>query len=129
VGKNFNFSTSSRPALELTQPPNQRVPGAFSLGVKRLESEADHSPPTSAEVKKVGLYIHSPIRLHGVVLNKLSTWKTLPFIFNCVLIPFCKIVRGFIGASAFTVICSSFTAANSRTGGAPTHPLALPTYH
>jgi hypothetical protein len=32
--------------------------------------EADHSPPTSAEVKKtVDLYIHSPTRLHGVVLN------------------------------------------------------------
>jgi hypothetical protein len=26
----------------------------------------------------VGLYIHSPIRLHGVVLNKLSTGTTLP---------------------------------------------------
>jgi hypothetical protein len=27
------------------------------------------------------LYIHSPIRLHGVVLNKLSTGTTLPFTF------------------------------------------------
>jgi hypothetical protein len=32
--------------------------------------EADHSPQTSAEVKKnVYLYIHSTIRFHGVVLN------------------------------------------------------------
>jgi hypothetical protein len=39
-------------------------------GVKRPGREVDHSPPTSAEVKKnVDLYIHSPIRLHGVVLN------------------------------------------------------------
>jgi hypothetical protein len=38
--------------------------------VKRPGREVDHSPPTSAEVKKnVTLYIHSPIRLHGVVLN------------------------------------------------------------
>jgi hypothetical protein len=29
----------------------------------------------------VDLYIHSPIRLHGVVLNKFSTGTTLPFIF------------------------------------------------
>jgi hypothetical protein len=27
----------------------------------------------------VNLYIHSPIRLHGVVLNLLSTGTTLPF--------------------------------------------------
>jgi hypothetical protein len=28
----------------------------------------------------VGLYIHSPIRLHGAVLNTLGTGKTLPFL-------------------------------------------------
>jgi hypothetical protein len=32
--------------------------------------EADHSPPSSAEVKEwVELYLHSPIRIHGVVLR------------------------------------------------------------
>jgi hypothetical protein len=37
------------------------VPGAFSLGLKRQRREADHSPPSSAEVKKcVELYLHSP---------------------------------------------------------------------
>jgi hypothetical protein len=41
-----------------------------SLGVKRPRGEADHSPPSSAEVKEwVKLYLHSPIRLHGVVLS------------------------------------------------------------
>jgi hypothetical protein len=50
----------------------------FSPGVKRLKREADHSPPTSAEVKKnVGLYIQSTVRLHGVVLNQLSTGTAL----------------------------------------------------
>jgi hypothetical protein len=64
------FSTSSRPALGSTQPPVQWVPGALSPGIKQQGREADHSPPTSAEVKKdVDLCIHSPIRLHGVVLN------------------------------------------------------------
>jgi hypothetical protein len=44
-----------------TQPPIQRVAGALSLGVKRPGREADHSPPSSDEVKEgVELYLHSP---------------------------------------------------------------------
>jgi hypothetical protein len=60
-----------RPALGPTQARVQWVPGALSLGVKRPGREVDYSPPTSAEVKKKWIYIsiHSPIRLHGVVLN------------------------------------------------------------
>jgi hypothetical protein len=30
--------------------------GALSLGIKRPKREADHSPPTSAEVKKTWVY-------------------------------------------------------------------------
>jgi hypothetical protein len=61
---------SSRLVLGNTQPPIQWVPGVLSLMGKRPGSEADQSPPTSAQVKKtVGLYIHSTIRLHGVVHN------------------------------------------------------------
>jgi hypothetical protein len=37
--------------------------------VSRPQREADHSPPTSAEVKKMWIYTSTPIRLHGVVLN------------------------------------------------------------
>jgi hypothetical protein len=47
---------SSRPALGSTQPPIQWVPEALSLGVKQLGREADHSPPASAEVKKMWVY-------------------------------------------------------------------------
>jgi hypothetical protein len=66
--KNFHFSISFRPALGPTQPPIQWVPSALSSRLKRPGREADHSPPTSAEVKEnVGLCIHSPIRPHGVV--------------------------------------------------------------
>jgi hypothetical protein len=66
----FLFTTASRTILEPTQPPFQWVPGALSLGVKRPGCEADHFPPSSAEVKEcVELYLHSPIRLHGVVLS------------------------------------------------------------
>jgi hypothetical protein len=41
----------------------------LSLGVKWLGHEADHSPPSSAEVKNVVLYLHSPVHLHGMVLS------------------------------------------------------------
>jgi hypothetical protein len=41
--------------------------GALSLGLKRPGCGADHSPPSSAEVKEwVQPYLHSPIGLHGV---------------------------------------------------------------
>jgi hypothetical protein len=43
---------NSRPSLRSTQPPIQWVLGALSLGVNRQGREADHSPPTSAEVNK-----------------------------------------------------------------------------
>jgi hypothetical protein len=66
----FLFTTASRTALGPTQPPIQWVPEALSLGVKRSGREADYSPPSSVEVKVcVKLYLHSPIRLHGVVLS------------------------------------------------------------
>jgi hypothetical protein len=35
-----------------TQSPIQWVPGALSLGVKRPGREADHSPPSTTEVKE-----------------------------------------------------------------------------
>jgi hypothetical protein len=35
-----------------TQPPIQWIPGAVSLEVMRPVCEADHSPPTRAEVKE-----------------------------------------------------------------------------
>jgi hypothetical protein len=46
------------------------VPGALSLGVKRPGREADHSPPSSADVKDEWSYTSAPpILLHGVVLS------------------------------------------------------------
>jgi hypothetical protein len=56
----FLFDAVSR-ALGPAQPPIKWVPGALSLGVKRPGREADHSSPSSAEVKEcVDLYLHSP---------------------------------------------------------------------
>jgi hypothetical protein len=48
----FLFDTASRPALGSTQPPTQWVLGPLSLGVKWPGREANHSPPSSAEVKE-----------------------------------------------------------------------------
>jgi hypothetical protein len=50
----------SAPALGLTQPPIQWVPGALSLGVERLGREADHSPQSRAEVKNSWSYTCIP---------------------------------------------------------------------
>jgi hypothetical protein len=50
-GQGFFLFATSRPALGPTQPPIQGVPGS-----KRPESEADHSPLSSAEVKKARSY-------------------------------------------------------------------------
>jgi len=58
----------SRMALGPAQPPMQWVPAALSLGVKRLGREADHSPPSSAELC-VEYISTPPIRLHGVAPN------------------------------------------------------------
>jgi hypothetical protein len=52
----FLFSTSSRPALRSTQPHIQCVTGALSPGVKRPGREIGHSPPASADVKKIWIY-------------------------------------------------------------------------
>jgi hypothetical protein len=52
----FLFATASKPALE----PTQWVAEALSPGVKRPGREADHSPPTSAEVKNAWSYTSIP---------------------------------------------------------------------
>jgi hypothetical protein len=67
----FVFITaSSRTALGPTQPSIQWVAGALSLGVKRPGREADHSPPSSADVKEcVELYLHPNTSWRGAQLK------------------------------------------------------------
>jgi hypothetical protein len=55
----------------MEMPPIQWIKGALSLGVKRPGREADHSPPSGAEVKEcVELYLHSPSK---------SSWRGSQF--------------------------------------------------
>jgi len=64
------FTTISRPALGPTQPSVKYVSGAHTLGVKWPGLEADHSPPSSAEVKIAwSCTSNPPIRLYGVELS------------------------------------------------------------
>jgi hypothetical protein len=53
-------SISSRPVLGLSQPPIQWVTGTLSWRVKWPGREADHSPPTCAEVKKMWICTSTP---------------------------------------------------------------------
>jgi hypothetical protein len=76
----FLFTTASITALGQTQPPIQRVPGALSLGVKWPGREADHSPPSSAEVECVELYLHFPNMPSWRGVQLTNTGTTLPLI-------------------------------------------------
>jgi len=56
----FLFITVPKPDLEPTQSPIKWVPGAHSKGAKMPGREADHSPPSSAEVRKAWSYTSAP---------------------------------------------------------------------
>jgi hypothetical protein len=58
----LHLASVSRPALRPTQPPIQWVPEVDSRGEVRLGRDADHSPPSRAEVKnEYELYLSSPL--------------------------------------------------------------------
>jgi hypothetical protein len=76
----FLSSTVSRPALGPTQPPIRWIPHALSPGVKRPGREADHSRPSSTDVKNAWRYISTPpIRLHGMMLRIYDIYIQLVF--------------------------------------------------
>jgi hypothetical protein len=56
-GKIFLLSTSSTPILRL------------SSGLKQPGRDANHTPPSSAEVKNTWICTSTPSCLHGIVLN------------------------------------------------------------
>jgi hypothetical protein len=71
-GQAFSFLhiAQTGSGVHSTSYPMGKGKGALSPGVKRPGRVADHSLPTSAEVKKTRvLCIHSLICLHGVVFS------------------------------------------------------------
>jgi hypothetical protein len=63
ISKYLPYYTASqpiRPALRPTLPHVQWVLEAISPGLKRPGREADHSPPSSAEVKNGGVILPLP---------------------------------------------------------------------
>jgi len=67
----FLFATASRPALGPIQPPIQWVPAVLSPGVKRLRHDANHSPPSSAEIKYAWSCTSTlTLNLHGAMINE-----------------------------------------------------------
>jgi hypothetical protein len=76
-----------KPALWPTQPPIQWVPGFLSLGIKWSRHEADHSPPSSAEVKNEWSYTSSPQYAFMACCSvKKSTGTTLYLLYFNVLL-------------------------------------------
>jgi hypothetical protein len=61
----------SQPPLLPTKPPIECLMGFLSLGVKRSESEADHSLPSSAEFNNMWSYISMPHMCLGVQRKEL----------------------------------------------------------
>jgi hypothetical protein len=57
--------------LDVVQTGSAAHSASYAVGIGGiLPREVDHSPPTSAEVKKTFVYTSTPpIHLHGVVLN------------------------------------------------------------
>jgi hypothetical protein len=76
----FLLTTASGTALRLTQPPIQWVPGVLFLGVKWPGSEADHSPPSSADVKNAWSYTSTPQHIFMVwcVVKHRDNFISLP---------------------------------------------------
>jgi hypothetical protein len=73
------FAAASRRALGPTQPHIQWVSGALTLGIKRPGREADHSPPSSSEIKIVWSYTSTPPKVFMAwCLVKHSDGFTLP---------------------------------------------------
>jgi hypothetical protein len=63
------FSIATRSVMVPTQSPIQLVLGALTPEVKQQACEADYSPSSSAALRMIELYFHSPISLYGVIIN------------------------------------------------------------
>jgi hypothetical protein len=78
--RNFLFSRLCRPDLRSTQSRTQWVPGALSLEVKGPGREVDHSPPSSAEVKKMWIYTSIASRYIDYAKAAIVYWEILQWL-------------------------------------------------
>jgi hypothetical protein len=75
----ISFLHRQKSVLVPTEFPIKWVTAASSPEIKRQERESEYSP-TSDEVKNMWIYSSTPsVRLHGVLLNYLSTGTILHF--------------------------------------------------
>jgi hypothetical protein len=73
----YFYLKRSRPTLGHTQPPIQCVSGTLSPGLKQPGREADHTPPSTAEVKNERGYASAPPAvLHDVYRNNCTSFHT-----------------------------------------------------
>jgi hypothetical protein len=70
-----SFELSSCFAFLPTEPPIRWVPAALSLGVKWPGREADHTPPSSDEIKNVWSYISTPQYAFVLWCSVKAKWK------------------------------------------------------
>jgi hypothetical protein len=95
----FLFTTASRTALGPIQPPIQWIPGALSLGIKWPWREADHSPPSSAEVKNAWSCTSNPQYVF-------MAWCLVKHRDNFTCITICIICNEFLIDTTYFVQCS-----------------------
>jgi hypothetical protein len=108
----FLFFITPRQVLEPTQPPIQWMLGAASPGVERQGREADHSPPSSAEVKNVkndGAIPPFSLRLHGVVPNYVIKYRDNFIFFIFLAVYYINSVENFAMAGSTS---RSYSASN-----------------
>jgi len=81
----FSSAPCVQTGSELTQPPIQWIPQICSVAVKWPGREADHSPPSSAEVKNVCSYTSTP---HYVFMAWCLVKHSENFTFNLQFVKF-----------------------------------------
>jgi hypothetical protein len=105
LGRGKRFFCATQRSDRLWCPPSLLTSGygTLSPAVKRLEREAEHSPPSSDEVNNGGALPPTPIRFHGVVLinsaQEQFTCKEVAygdFHYNCLLSAGKKRLRGML---------------------------------
>jgi hypothetical protein len=112
----FLFNTSSRSVLGPTQPPIQWVPGTLFLGLKRSGREADHLPPSSAEVKNTWSYASTPQYAFLAWYSVKSTGTTLALPFTVCTFPRVLRVLSLSAPCNYSMERSPSWEADSRSG-------------